>query len=277
MNIIWKNIYLTDFSEKYLVSTTGEIKNIYTGKISNKHIRNGYYAVSLCNNKITKTMNIHSLVANTYYGYKQNMIINHKNGNKLDNTLDNLEHVTYKENSKHALDTKLLIPHTKAIQRYTQEDEFIDEYASIKEASIKLNVNAKHISAVCKLKRKTAGGFIWKYKQPFEILHDCNGKIIDNYPNYKVTKDGKIYSIRYKKIMEHKKSPCGYLSIKLCNNKLMKDYYIHRLVATAYIENPLNKKWVNHKDGNKSNNNVDNLEWVTHSENMIHAFNVLKH
>lgn len=56
-------------------------------------------------------------------------------------------------------------------------------------------------------------------------------------------------------------------------------YLLHRIVATAFCENddPLNKKWVNHKDGNKLNNNATNLEWVTRSENDLHKVRVLGH
>jgi hypothetical protein len=54
-------------------------------------------------------------------------------------------------------------------------------------------------------------------------------------------------------------------------NRKKKNMYIHRLVAEAFIDNPENKKFVNHIDYDKANNNIDNLEWVTHSENVIHA------
>ena len=68
------------------------------------------------------------------------------------------------------------------------------------------------------------------------------------------------------------KKPCkdkdGYLIISTKG----KQYKIHRLVAETFINNPYNKKEVNHKDMNKENNNVNNLEWNTHLENMQHAF-----
>ncbi len=63
----------------------------------------------------------------------------------------------------------------------------------------------------------------------------------------------------------------GYLKIGLHKNGICKNEFIHRLVAIAFIENPQNKRTVNHKDGNKQNNNVTNLEWATHQENNIHA------
>jgi len=64
---------------------------------------------------------------------------------------------------------------------------------------------------------------------------------------------------------------CMLHYVTLCENRKKKNMYIHRLVAEAFIDNPENKKFVNHIDYNKSNNNIDNLEWVTASENMIHS------
>jgi len=58
----------------------------------------------------------------------------------------------------------------------------------------------------------------------------------------------------------------------LCKSK---NIYIHQAVGIAFILNPHNKKWINHKDGNKQNNNKENLEWMTPVENIEHAYNVL--
>ena len=84
--------------------------------------------------------------------------------------------------------------------------------------------------------------------------------------NYMVSNKGKIKSKN--KILKGSKHDNGYLYVTL--NK--KQYTIHRLVAKLFLINEQNKKYINHIDGDKTNNCVDNLEWCTASENMIHAF-----
>lgn len=68
----------------------------------------------------------------------------------------------------------------------------------------------------------------------------------------------------------------GYSQVYLGKNNIFKGKMVHRLLAEVFIENPLNKKQINHKDGIKDNNNINNLEWCTPSENIIHSFKVLK-
>lgn len=63
----------------------------------------------------------------------------------------------------------------------------------------------------------------------------------------------------------------GYQNVVLCKNGNSYNKIIHRLVAQAFIPNPNNLPEVNHKDGNKANNHVDNLEWITHRENVSHG------
>jgi hypothetical protein len=85
---------------------------------------------------------------------------------------------------------------------------------------------------------------------------------------YEVNEHGEVRNIKTKHVLTPCANKKGYLKINL--NK--KSFFIHRLVAKAFIPNPENKPFVNHIDGNKANNNVNNLEWVTNSENMIHAY-----
>lgn len=89
---------------------------------------------------------------------------------------------------------------------------------------------------------------------------------------YVVTADGKVYTYwtNHKKWKEQK--PLRHTSEYLRASINLKDEYIHRLVAKCFIENPRGHKEVNHKDGNKENNTVENLEWCTRSENNRHAF-----
>lgn len=93
-----------------------------------------------------------------------------------------------------------------------------------------------------------------------------------NFFNYYVYPDGKVYSLTTKKYIKQHNDGNGYLIVKLRNNGVSKNYKVHRLVANVYIENKNNYPQVNHIDGNKLNNNYTNLEWVTRSKNLIHAY-----
>ena len=97
---------------------------------------------------------------------------------------------------------------------------------------------------------------------------------------YEADSDGSIWSIRHPrtgnrkqlKVLLNKK---GYPQVRLYKNKKSSMFRTHRIIAELFIPNPDSLPQVNHKDGNKQNNSVDNLEWITNSRNVKHSFDVL--
>ena len=117
---------------------------------------------------------------------------------------------------------------------------------------------------------------IWKPIVGYEGYYE-----VSNFGNVKsLTRkvSGKLGSIRNTKerILAKRFNHDGYSQVYLGKNSIFKGKMVHRLMAEVFIKNPLNKKEVNHKDGIKDNNNINNLEWCTPSENIIHSFKVLK-
>lgn len=101
-------------------------------------------------------------------------------------------------------------------------------------------------------------------------------KQIPDFPNYTLTDDGRVWSVKNKRFLRPSLNNSGYLGVRIYQNGLGMSISIHRAMALTYIDNPLNKATVNHIDGDKLNNRVDNLEWSTHKENLQHSIRVLK-
>ena len=98
-------------------------------------------------------------------------------------------------------------------------------------------------------------------------------KQIKGYENYLISNEGRVFNYKYNRFLKpSNNSTGGYFYVTLCKNGVSKHHKIHRLVANAFIPNPENKPTVNHIDGIKTNNLVENLEWCTHSENSQHSY-----
>lgn len=91
------------------------------------------------------------------------------------------------------------------------------------------------------------------------------------YFDYAVYENGTIIS-KFGTVLVPTKTKAGYYIVNLHINKKRKKMYVHRIIALCYIENPDNKATVNHKDGDKGNNSVENLEWLTLTDNTKHAW-----
>lgn len=96
---------------------------------------------------------------------------------------------------------------------------------------------------------------------------------------YKISNEGDVMSFvlsKSGKILKQNDVK-GYRRVVLCNGDTQKQWAVHRLVALAFIENPENKPHINHKNGVRNDNRLENIEWCTISENAIHSFRVLGH
>ena len=115
---------------------------------------------------------------------------------------------------------------------------------------------------------------IWKSITGYENSHEISNHGRVRSIDRTIIRNNKPARLKGR-ILKHTLISGGYPSVmfKFYGSR----YYVHRLVAEHFIENTEDKSQINHKDGNKLNNYVDNLEWVTQSENMLHSFKHLGH
>lgn len=275
----------------YNVSNFGNVKNNKTNKLLKPFIRGGYYTIRLVydyKNKMDyklKLRGLNRLVLSSFVENVENKpMVNHKDHNKLNNHITNLEWSTIKEQNIHQRkpDTKQQsLSRMRSIWRVDiKTGENIEMYESIKCASIWIeNNNLKKLtppgSVICSALRgkcKTAYGYTWKYDTSNEIIYpreewkQIPNEYIDGNKNYYISNMRRLKSDKGR-ITTGKLNSSGYLRVTVKN----KEYLLHRLMAQVFISNPENKPMVNHKDGIKTNANLENLEWVTGSENIKHA------
>jgi len=95
---------------------------------------------------------------------------------------------------------------------------------------------------------------------------------LKKYPKYFISKDGMVYSEKSKIFLQFSYNKHGYRRVGLYSNGRTRTINVHRLVAETFIPNPENKPCVNHINGVRDDNRIENLEWCTYSENTLHAF-----
>lgn len=159
MQEIWKDII--NFPN-YQISNLGNVYSEKNYKIRKSFVTNGYLTIYLFKNGKRYRKKIHRLVAEAFIPNPNNLpIINHIDGNKLNNIVSNLEWCTSKQNTIHAYKTGLM--KTKQINQYDLKGNFIKTWDSIISASVELQLNRKSIQHCCMHRNKTSGGYIWRY------------------------------------------------------------------------------------------------------------------
>ena len=290
---IIKNINIEEYKKNYFISNIGRCFSIKTGKEISPSNISGYKKVNLYNNKINKQYHIHHLVYISFNNdYINTKVIDHIDGNKLNNNLNNLRLITQSDNVKNAYNNNIKMYQQNIIQAFDKDNKLVKEFNNIKDAYTFINhKNGTSINNCMKGIYKTAGNYIWRFKDN-NITEYNKNKYIDNikdyislgkineydFSNYYINKEGIIININYKnRKIKNFINVNGYIHVYLYyeNNKKMQ-YTLHRLVAKYFLENGIkyfedNNFIVNHKDKNKLNNNILNLEWITQKENTIHG------
>lgn len=267
----------------YQITKDGRIWSIKSNKFIAQRIVNGYKLVNINN---IKNVTVHRLVANIFIPNPKNRkIVDHIDSDKLNNHVTNLRWVTQKENTN-AHDKE--ISHSRRVYRINPDGNIVATYDTVTGAGKAVGKDRTTISKLCLgINGKDKEGYTWRFENE-EHNHEekvdlSKGKHIYDFENYYVFPTGRIYNINRKKYLKPVINASGYAYITLCKGMSKADgkrkqsshkenHYIQRLVAEHFIKNTDEKKiQVNHKNKIRHDNRVENLEWVTISENMIHA------
>lgn len=163
----------------------------------------------------------------------------------------------------------------KGIEKLDGDGNVIEKYKSMGDAMDDNNISAHAALRKAIDRNEMLRGFKWKYhisEPKVDLLYEesRSWKPIEGYQG-RISRDGRIYSDKYRKIRTINPNRRGYLAVTIGRDKKCQ---VHQLVAQAYIPNPHNYKGVNHIDGkDKTNNSVENLEWANQSINILHSHN----
>ena len=282
MTVIWRNI--PGFS-KYQASNKGFIRNTKTKYVhKSSKTSKGYSRVLLIDDdEKKKNLRVHRLIAKSFIPNPENKpTVNHKNHKRSDNRLENLEWMTQREQILHSRKNKQLRgrpvwrcdPITREkIELFDSIHKACEELSKTIKTGVKYSTISDNIRANKKIpnnKRMSISyGFGWCYytrEIVGEIWKDIDPLIIRDHKMFEISSHGRL-----RRPNGNICEPVGKYNTYGIHAIGTNEYKAHRLVALTFIENPQNKKYVNHIDGIKSNCLLSNLEWNTPSENAQHA------
>lgn len=276
-NETWGRIVVDGVDWNYEVSKIGRVRihtTNRTQRIKAQAEKGDYNAITLFYNNEPRDFYVHSLVALTFvsnYDPESATDVDHKNNIGCDNRSENLEWVTHAENVRRAHQKEGRKSTKKAVLRI-DSDGNIQEYDSATAARVEFGT---HVFACLAddTDTKTAGGYTWKYKHPqpnkvpIKDLDLNMFKKIHHHSDYMISHDARVYHTSRQSFLTLRPTGTGYLGVVLDGVP----YCVHNLVADHFSTEPPNQI-VNHEDGNKQNNGIDNLKPMTYSGNTTHAF-----
>jgi hypothetical protein len=267
-NIEWFTLAMNN---NYEITKDGSIRNKTTKKqLTVRKYPDGYYKVGLKKNKKTNTQPLHRLLALNFLENPNNYkTVDHINNIKDDNRLENLRWANniMQNNNRKPFDRDNGIKIFKYL-----DNTLIDTYKSQREAAKSINISDALFYKLIKTKSYFKG-YKWCKEQINLTQHEIFKPIFikGKETGYSISDYGTIIN----KLGNKTKGSMNNKGYMVCSiNGLSR--YVHILVAHTFLPNFYNKNIVNHKDGNKANCKLYNLEWTTRSENALHSANILK-
>lgn len=267
----------------YAVASTGiihdgvhgydQVWSFKSDKMLTLQDESGYWRASLYRDNVKYATMVHQLVAEEFISVDtdENKTVDHIDSDRKNNDVDNLRMATKSEQVIYQGRNGIGGPSRKVLQ-FKMSGEFVGEFESVLDAaqSMKHAGSAGNIASVARGERKAALGYIWEYAD-----EDLDGETwmevkLSDYIGYQVSSHGRLKDRRGRKSSGHS-SAGGYRNFHL-GSKMIRAHILLMMVVHFGEGIDWSVAVVNHKDGNRSNNHLTNLEIVTQKENSQHAY-----
>ena len=194
---MWKKFIYEGQETDYSVSTEGEVRKDITNYILSQSSQQDYKFVGLIINGKQKRMRVHRMVALTFIDNPDNKpYVNHINGNRSDNNVENLEWVTPSENTQHAVNTGLFKSgRTRAVIQYNLNGEKMATFESATEAARQTGGSQSKITMCCRRQRDSANDYQWRYYDDIQDVQKIEKKFITGKKVAQCDEEGNILKI----------------------------------------------------------------------------------
>ena len=194
---MWKKFIYEGQETDYSVSTEGEVRKDTTNYILSQSSQQDYKFVGLIINGKQKRMRVHRMVALTFIDNPDNKpYVNHINGNRSDNNVENLEWVTPSENTQHAVDTGLFkSSRARAVVQYNLNGEQMATFESASEAARQTRGSQSKITMCCRRQRDSANEYQWRYYDDIQDVQKIEKKFITGKKVAQCDEEGNILKI----------------------------------------------------------------------------------